>query len=83
MVITISYYRIAKKMTRHLSNISFLRTCKTYNLIPNGLRATNVLAYTTNSPLAAKLVLKHSRQWLQLALDIQYSQLNDSFSIKS
>ena len=69
-----SCYSIAKKIIRHQSNISFLCTCKRLNLIPNELKATNVLANTTNSPLAESLALKHSRQWLQLSLDTQYYQ---------
>lgn len=44
--------------------------------MPNGLRATNVLLNTTNSPLAENLATKHSRQWLQLALDTQYYRLS-------
>jgi hypothetical protein len=74
--ITLSSYRTAKKMIRHYNNISFLRTCKSLKLIPNGLRATNVFLNTTNSPLAEKMANKHSRQWLQLAIDIQYSRLH-------
>ncbi|CAB4045691.1 Hypothetical predicted protein, partial [Paramuricea clavata] len=73
---TLSSYRIAKKMIRHFSNITFLRTCKSHKVIPYGLRATNVLINTSKSPLAEKLVLKHSRQWLQLAIDTQYTQLS-------
>ena len=65
-----------QKIIRHQSNISFPRACKRLNLIPNGLRATNVLANTTNSLLAESLALKHSRQWLQLSLDTQYYQLS-------
>lgn len=71
-----SNYRIAKKIVRHLSNISFLRTCKYVKVIPKGLQAVNILRNTTNSPLAATLARKHSRQWLQLALDTQYHRLS-------
>ena len=71
-----SCYRTAKKIVRHLSNISFLRTCKYVKVIPKGLQALNVLANTTNSPLAKTLARKHSRQWLQLALDTQYHRLS-------
>jgi hypothetical protein len=73
---TLSSYRIAKKMIRHFSNITFLRTCMSHKVIPYGLRATNVLINTSKSPLAEKLALKHSRQWLQLAIDTQYTQLS-------
>ena len=73
--ISISSYSIAKKIIRHLSHISFLRSCRRLKIIPNGLRATNILANTTNSSSAESLALKHSRQWLQLALDTQYQQL--------
>ena len=72
---SLSSYRIASKIVRHLSNIRFLRTCKSLKLIPNGLRAPNILRNITNSPLAEKLAMKHSRQWLQLAIDTQYYQL--------
>ena len=67
-----SYYRTAKKIVRHLSNISFLRTCKSLNVIPNGLRAINKLANSTDCPAAKKLTQKHRRQWLQLAINTQY-----------
>ena len=50
------------------------KKCK--KLEPNGLWATNVLKYTTNSPLAEALTRKHSQQWVQLALDIQYQRLS-------
>jgi hypothetical protein len=62
-------------MVRLLSNISFLRTCKSLKIIPNGLRATNVLKNTFNSSSARKLADKHSRQWLQLTIDSQYHRL--------
>ena len=71
-----SYYRTAKKIIRHLSNISFLRTCKSLNVIPNGLRAKNKLANTTDCPAAKKLTQQHSRQWLQLAINTQYHRLH-------
>lgn len=71
-----SYYRIAKKIVRNQSHIDFLRICKREKVIPKGLRATNILVNTTNSPLAETLALKHSRQWLQLALDTQYYRLS-------
>ena len=71
-----SYYRTAKTFIRIKSNIGFLRDCKRKRLIPQGLRAPNVLKYTTNSPLAEALATKHSRQWLQLALDTQYYLLS-------
>ena len=71
-----SYYRTAKKFIRIKSNIGFLRDCKRKQLIPQGLRAPNVLKHTTNSPLAEALATKHSRQWLQLALDTQYYLLS-------
>ncbi|CAB4022578.1 Hypothetical predicted protein [Paramuricea clavata] len=73
---THSSYRIAKKIVRHHSNISFLRTCKYFKVIPNGLQANNILAHTTNSRLAESLALKHSRQWLQLAINTQYDRLS-------
>ena len=67
-----TYYRSPKNLVRIQSNISFLRDCKRKHLIPQGLRASNILRHTTNSPLAEALAMKHSRQWLQLALDTQY-----------
>jgi hypothetical protein len=73
---TFSYYCTAKKMVNHQHNILFLRNCKRLKLIPNGLRATNVLAHTTNSTLAERLMMKHSKQWLQLALGTQYYNLS-------
>ena len=72
---THSYYRTAKKIIRHLSNISFLRTCKSLNVIPNGLRAKNILENTNNCPAAKKLTQQHGRQWLQLAINTQYHRL--------
>ena len=45
-------------------------------MIPNGLRTRNLLKNTTNSPLAEDLCIKHSGQWLQLALDTQYHRLS-------
>jgi hypothetical protein len=67
---TLSPYRTAKKMIRHCNNISFLHTCKSLKLIPNDLRATRVFLNTTNSPRAQKMANKHSRQWLEVAIDI-------------
>jgi hypothetical protein len=68
---TLSSYRTAKKMIRQCNNISFLHTCKSLKLIPNGLRATIVFLNKTNSPRAQNMANKHSRQWLKVAIDIQ------------
>ncbi|CAB4037041.1 Hypothetical predicted protein, partial [Paramuricea clavata] len=64
-----------KNKVRLLSNISFLRNCKSLKIIPNGLRATNVLKNTVNSSSARKLADKYSRQWLQLMIESQYHRL--------
>ena len=68
--------RKLRKLAQIKSDIYFLRYCRHNNIIPNGLKAKNVLKFTLNCPQADKLALKQSKQWLNLAINIQYSRLN-------
>jgi len=68
-------YHNAKKQIQINSNLSFLRRCRSNDLVPRGLRAKNVLKHTINCEEAEKLTNKHSKQWLQLAINVEYKRL--------
>ena len=68
--------RKLRKLAQIKSDIYFLRYCRHNNIIPNGLKAKNVLKFTLNCPQADELALKQSIQWLKLAINIQYRRLN-------
>ena len=68
-----SNYRNAMKLARCSSHISFLRRCRNNSVIPRGLRAPNMLRFTHNNSQAQTLAHKHSKQWLQLLLNIEYN----------
>ena len=65
-----------RKLAQIVTSIYFLRQCRQHDIIPNGLRAKNVLEYTLNCEQAVKLCLKHSKQWLKLTLNIYYQRLD-------
>jgi len=72
----------AFKFLRICSNLSFLRQCRRDNIIPRGFRVQNKIKDTTSfsSQSACKLMLKQSREWMQLAIEDNYKKLN---SLKS
>ena len=68
-------FQTAFKVIKCRNNIWFLRQCRKLGLIPTGIRARNVLKNTFNSKKTEELTDKHSRQWRQLALNLEYEKL--------
>ena len=65
---------IAFKLERVQSHIKFLRECRRRDFIPKGFYVSNKLKSTLPGAhnFAAKLIIKQSREWMNLAIDELY-----------